>query len=182
MAAYPTLSLSMLIEEVSLEAAFALGKALTQRKYALITAESCTGGGIAAMLTERAGSSAWFDRGIVSYSNEAKTQLLGVPPELIHAEGAVSEPVALSMARGALSGRTHRLSVAVTGIAGPSGGTALKPVGTVWFGWAWSQEGQIKDYANRHHFSGDRRAIRKQAVLFALQESRRILTEQMLCV
>ncbi|RZL55613.1 MAG: CinA family protein, partial [Variovorax sp.] len=115
-----------------------LADALLRRGAMLATAESCTGGLIAGACTDLAGSSAWFDRGYVSYSNEAKAELLGVDAALIAANGAVSEPVARAMAEGAVA-RTNgraRVAVAVTGVAGPTGGSADKPVGTVWFGWA----------------------------------------------
>ena len=112
-----------------------LAAALTQRGWMLATAESCTGGAIAAACTDLAGSSAWLERGFVTYSNAAKTELLGVPAELIATHGAVSEPVARAMAGGAVAHARAQASVAVTGVAGPTGGSADKPVGTVWFGW-----------------------------------------------
>jgi nicotinamide-nucleotide amidase len=137
----------------------------------LSTAESCTGGLIAGACTELAGSSAWFDSGVVSYSNEAKTDLLGVPEALLAAHGAVSEAVALAMAEGARARVQPRrpnqavLAVAVTGVAGPGGGSADKPVGTVWIAWAGPG---ASAQARCFHFSGDRRAVRQQTVLQAL--------------
>jgi nicotinamide-nucleotide amidase len=113
-----------------------LAQALEQRGWCLATAESCTGGLIAAACTERAGSSHWFDRGFVTYSNASKTELLGVDAALIAAHGAVSEPVVLAMAQGALDRSEAEVSVAVTGIAGPGGAVPGKPVGTVWIGGA----------------------------------------------
>lgn len=141
-----------------------IAHALRRRGWRLATAESCTGGLVAAMLTAVAGSSDWFERGWVTYSNAAKTEALGVPAALIAAEGAVSTAVAQAMADGA---RTHSgadLAVSVTGIAGPGGGSATKPVGLVCFGWstiaATTTETQV--------FVGDRHAIRMQAVAHAL--------------
>ena len=130
----------------------------------LVTAESCTGGLIAAACTDLAGSSAWFERGFVSYSNEAKTELLGVDARLIEREGAVSEAVARAMALGALSHSHAQVAVAVTGVAGPSGGSAAKPVGTVCFGWA--VPAQI--LTEMRHFDGNRAAVRAASVQHAL--------------
>ena len=141
-----------------------LSEVLRARGLMLASAESCTGGLIAAACTELAGSSDWFERGFVTYSNAAKSELLGVPAELIAAHGAVSEPVARAMAEGALARSAAQLSVAVTGIAGPSGGSADKPVGTVWFGWCASGT----THSERQVFSGDRAAVREQTVRRAL--------------
>lgn len=141
-----------------------LAEALRTRGWRLATAESCTGGLIAAACTDLAGSSDWFERGFVSYSNAAKTELLGVPPALIAAHGAVSEAVVRAMAEGAVTHSRAEVSVAVTGVAGPSGGSADKPVGTVWFGWCVG--GQI--HAERLLFAGDRAAVRAQTVAHAL--------------
>jgi nicotinamide-nucleotide amidase len=139
---------------------------LQQKRWMLATAESCTGGLIAGACTEVPGSSAWFERGFVSYSNAAKTELLGVDAALIAAEGAVSEPVARAMAIGALARSHAQAAVAVTGVAGPTGGTAEKPVGTVWFG--WSLAGQpIR--TERRRFEGDRATVRAATVHHALQ-------------
>jgi nicotinamide-nucleotide amidase len=144
----------------------ALATALSARGAMLATAESCTGGGIAAACTDLAGSSAWFDRGFVSYSNAAKTELLGVDAALIAAHGAVSEPVARAMAEGALQRSAAHISVAVTGIAGPGGGSVAKPVGTVWV--AWSQR-QHPTEAVHQLFSGDRQTVRTATIEAALQ-------------
>ena len=143
-----------------------LAQALTHRGWMMAAAESCTGGLIAAACTELAGSSIWFDRGVVTYSNEAKVDLLGVPVELIAQYGAVSEPVALAMARGALAKSNAQIAVAVTGVAGPGGGSADKPVGTVWLAWAVLNK---PVHAECHVFDGDRAAVRAATVRCALQ-------------
>lgn len=143
----------------------ALGDALRARGAMLASAESCTGGLIAAACTELAGSSDWFERGFVTYSNEAKTELLGVDAALIAAHGAVSEPVALAMAEGALARSQARFAVAVTGVAGPGGGSAEKPVGTVWLAVAASGEATR---AERLQLPGDRAAVRSRTVQQAL--------------
>jgi nicotinamide-nucleotide amidase len=150
-------------EVIALVARLAL--ALPARGWLLATAESCTGGLIAASCTDLAGSSAWFDRAVVSYSNEAKTELLGVGADLIAAHGAVSEPVARAMAEGVLARSKATVAVAVTGIAGPGGGSPDKPVGTVWL--AWACRGQATQ-AERHVFAGDRAAVRWQTCAVAL--------------
>jgi len=137
-----------------------------QHGLTVVTAESCTGGLVAGCLTEVAGSSDVVDRGLVAYSNEAKTALLGVPAELIAEHGAVSEPVAEAMARGALAAAPDAdLAIAITGIAGPGGGSADKPVGTVWFGIA-RQSGDAA--AVHQQLDGDRAAVRRGAVETAL--------------
>ncbi len=150
----------------------ALASLLLARGQLLATAESCTGGLIAASCTELAGSSAWFERGFVTYSNEAKTELLGVPAELIERHGAVSEEVAKAMAAGALAHSRADLAVAVTGIAGPTGGSDAKPVGTVWLAWAERGHGRAQDtvavHAEKMWFPGDRRAVRGATVAHAL--------------
>ena len=146
--------------------AAALGRALVARQRRVATAESCTGGLAAGAITAIAGSSAWFDRGFVTYTNEAKCELLGVPAALIAREGAVSEAVARAMADGTLARSRADLVVAVTGIAGPGGGSPAKPVGTVCF--AWAIAGQETRTATRH-FAGDRTAVRRQSVEFALR-------------
>lgn len=133
----------------------------------IATAESCTGGMIAAACTDPAGSSAWFDRGFVTYSNEAKADMLGVAPALIDAHGAVSEAVARAMVQGALARSKADVAVAVTGVAGPSGGTPDKPVGTVWLAWASRQQGAVT--AELCLFVGDRAAVRQQTCERALQ-------------
>ncbi|MEN9452587.1 MAG: hypothetical protein RLZZ369_1646 [Pseudomonadota bacterium] len=143
-----------------------LAQALTGRGWMMTTAESCTGGLIAGACTELAGSSLWFDRGVVTYSNEAKVDLLGVPAELLAQHGAVSEPVAMAMAQGALARSQAQIAVAVTGVAGPGGGSPDKPVGTVWLAWA-CHDGLVQ--AERHVFGGDRAAVRSATVRCALQ-------------
>ena len=130
-----------------------------------MTAESCTGGGLAEVVTSVPGSSAWFDRGIVAYSNEAKQEMLGVAPQLIEAHGAVSEAVATAMALGARAGRADRAVVAVSGIAGPGGGSATKPAGTVCL--AVATAGGVPR-VRTVRFAGDRAEIRRQAVLEAM--------------
>jgi nicotinamide-nucleotide amidase len=141
-----------------------LASALKSRGLMLATAESCTGGLIAGACTEVSGSSDWFERGFVTYSNAAKHGLLGVPALLIEQHGAVSEPVARAMASGALAHSPAQLAVAVTGVAGPTGGSPDKPVGTVWFGWA-TPEGVFTEH---QRFDGDRAAVRQATVRHAL--------------
>ena len=143
-----------------------LGAALLARQWLLVTAESCTGGWIAEAVTMIAGSSAWYERGFVTYSDEAKQAMLDVPGTIIAAHGAVSDETAAAMARGALAHSRAHIAVSVTGVAGPTGGSAAKPVGTVWFGFAC--RGQ--ELATHHQlFVGDRTSIRRQAVAFALR-------------
>ena len=142
-----------------------LAELLQQQGRMMATAESCTGGLIAGACTDLSGSSNWFERGFVTYSNEAKTELLGVDAALIAAEGAVSEPVARAMAEGAVARSPAQVAVAVTGVAGPTGGSAEKPVGTVWFG--WSVAGRVR--TERRRFDGDRAAVRAATVHHALQ-------------
>lgn len=146
-----------------------LAAALLARGWRLACAESCTGGLIAAACTERAGSSDWFERGVVSYSNEAKVALLDVPSSLIAAHGAVSEPVARAMAEGIARSSGVELAVSVTGIAGPSGGTPMKPVGTVWFGFALRREDGLDVQAEHQRFDGDRAQVRQASVRHALR-------------
>ncbi|WP_288252880.1 CinA family protein [uncultured Hydrogenophaga sp.] len=141
-----------------------LATRLRERGWQMASAESCTGGLIAAACTELSGSSDWFDRGFVTYSNAAKTDSLGVPAALIDAHGAVSEPVARAMASGAVAHSAARCALAVTGVAGPTGGSADKPVGTVWFGWS-TPAGVATEH---RRFDGDRAAVRTQAVRHAL--------------
>lgn len=145
-----------------------LGVWLAARDERLVTAESCTAGWIAKAVTDVAGSSDWFIGGIASYADEAKTALLGVPPQMLASEGAVSEAVVEAMARAALERCGGDRAVAVSGIAGPGGGTEEKPVGTVWFAWARADEGAIRLKTRLEHFQGDRDAIRRQAVARAL--------------
>ena len=142
-----------------------LGRALKGRQALLVTAESCTGGWAAQAVTAVPGSSAWFERGFVTYSNESKTELLGVPRETLERHGAVSEEIARQMALGALARSRGTLAVAITGVAGPGGGSAAKPVGTVCFAWAQAG-GRVRSETRR--FSGDREAVRRQSVERAL--------------
>jgi nicotinamide-nucleotide amidase len=142
-----------------------LGRELLQRGEMLATAESCTGGWVAQSVTAIAGSSAWFDRGFVTYSNEAKTDMLGVAAGLIATHGAVAEATARAMAEGALARSRAHWAVAVTGIAGPAGGTPAKPVGMVCFAWA-RRDGPCE--ALTCQFAGSRAEIREQAVRLAL--------------
>jgi nicotinamide-nucleotide amidase len=142
-----------------------LAAALQARGWMLATAESCTGGLIAAACTELSGSSNWFERGFVTYSNEAKTESLGVDKEMIAQHGAVSEVVARAMAFGAIRHSRARVSIAVTGVAGPTGGSAEKPVGTVWFG--FQVDGELTSETRR--FPGDRAAVRAATVAHALR-------------
>jgi len=137
---------------------------LLRRQWMPATAESCTGGMVAAACTDLAGSSAWLERGFVTYSNAAKTQMLGVDAQLIATHGAVSEPVALAMAQGALQHSAAQVALAITGVAGPGGGSVAKPVGTVWFAFAgpWGVHSELQ------HFGGDRTAVRQAAALHAL--------------
>lgn len=142
-----------------------LGTVLLDRQLLLVTAESCTGGGVAQWLTAVPGSSRWFERGFVTYSNSAKTEMLGVKAATLAVHGAVSEATVREMAHGALHYSHAHLSVAISGIAGPSGGTVEKPVGTVWLAWA----GVKATTARCECFSGDREAIRQQAIECALR-------------
>ncbi|MBU0499641.1 MAG: nicotinamide-nucleotide amidase [Gammaproteobacteria bacterium] len=143
-----------------------LGEELARRGMRLAVAESCTGGWIAKALTDVPGSSAWFDRGYLTYSNEAKQEMLGVDGAILRERGAVSEETVRAMAAGALERSPADLAVAVSGIAGPGGGSEAKPVGTVWLAWA---ERNGPSLARRQQFSGDRTQVRAQAVVAALQ-------------
>ena len=142
-----------------------LARLLIGAQWKLATAESCTGGMIAAACTDLAGSSVWFERGFVTYSNAAKIELLGVSQALTENPGAVSEPVVRAMAQGAISNSKAQISLAVTGVAGPTGGSIAKPVGTVWFGFATPQ-GIVTEM---RRFKGDRAAVRSATVVHALQ-------------
>ncbi len=141
-------------------------------------AESCTGGLIAQSITAIAGSSAWFDRGFVTYSNAAKIDMLGVPAVLIDEHGAVSEAVAQAMAVGALEHSLANISGAVTGIAGPGGGSAYKPVGMVCFAWAIRQPGPPHVLAHTRYFTGDRQQVREQAASYLLTALLRSVTSE----
>ncbi len=143
-----------------------IGQVLVQRQWMLVTAESCTGGGVAQALTDLAGSSAWFERGFVTYSNRSKQEMLAVDSGLIERHGAVSLQVVEAMALGALAHSAGQVSLAISGVAGPTGGTEQKPVGTVCFSW-------VLDKINLHSeiivFNGNRSSIRQQAVAHSLQ-------------
>ncbi len=143
-----------------------VGALLRDRKMKLVTAESCTGGWLSEVITSIPGSSNWFERGYVTYSDEAKMELLGVRAETLERSGAVSQEAACQMAEGALDNSHAQISVAVTGVAGPEGGTPDKPLGTVWLAWAARRQ---PTRAAELHFPGDREAIRRQAVMTALQ-------------
>jgi len=146
--------------------AHALGQRLHQRGLTLVTAESCTGGWIAKAVTDIPGSSGWLERGFVTYSNAAKQDLLGVAPEILVRHGAVSEATVTQMALGALANSPADVAIAVSGIAGPDGGTPDKPVGTVWLAWALPGQGVL---SRCEHFAGDREAVRRQTVRRALE-------------
>jgi nicotinamide-nucleotide amidase len=143
-----------------------LGRCLAAVDLRLVTAESCTGGWIAKVLTDIPGSSAWLDRGFVTYSNESKQEVLGVPQSTLDTQGAVSEATVRQMALGALARSRAQVAVAVSGIAGPGGGSADKPVGTVCLAWALTQ-GSIE--TRRAYFAGDREAVRRQTVRYAIE-------------
>ena len=154
------------LDEALSEAGDELAEVLLKRRQTMATAESCTGGWVAKILTDRAGSSAYLLAGIVTYSNEAKQELLGVTNTSLEAHGAVSEPVVREMVAGALATTGADVAVAISGVAGPDGGSDDKPVGTVWFAWGRSP---ADTEAVVEYFKGDRDAVRRQAVLFALQ-------------
>lgn len=149
-----------------------LGAALMRQGWMLAAAESCTGGWLAQVLTSVAGSSAWFDRGFVTYSNAAKQDMLGVRSETLAQFGAVSEATACEMAEGARLNSNSQIAIAITGIAGPSGGTAEKPVGTVCFAWAVLGQPPV---SVMHRFEGDRRQVRVASVAFALRQLRTLV-------
>jgi nicotinamide-nucleotide amidase len=142
-----------------------VGAALKQHGMTLVTAESCTGGGVAQAITMISGSSEWFDRGFVTYSNTAKEEMLGVAPDTLEQHGAVSEQTVREMVEGALQYSRAQVALSVSGIAGPTGGTLEKPVGMVWFAWGTSKSVQ----AACHQISGDRDAVRAKSVQIALQ-------------
>lgn len=165
----------MNLENRIYELASQLGRALADRGMWMVTAESCTGGGIACAVTEIAGSSGWFERSFVTYTNEAKQEMLGVSTASLTSYGAVSEAVVLEMARGALARSHSDIAVAVSGIAGPGGGSEFKPVGTVWFAWA-EKSGRAEALLVR--FDGDRHAVRRQAVAQALSGLLALVTQK----
>jgi nicotinamide-nucleotide amidase len=144
----------------------ALGRKCLRKRVVVATAESCTGGGVATAITRISGSAKWFDRGFVTYSNDAKREMLGVSQRSLRNHGAVSEQVAREMARGALRHGPADIAVAITGIAGPTGGSRSKPVGLVWF--AWAARGQLVQ-ARRFRVPGNRVAVRLQSVYVAIQ-------------
>ncbi len=143
----------------------AVGRALRDKGVHLVCAESCTGGWLGKVLTDWPGSSEWFEGGYVTYSNSAKESDLGVSANTLREEGAVSDAAVRQMAQGALDRSTAQVSVAISGIAGPSGGSDEIPVGTVWFAWSWNR----LTHTALHHFSGEREAVRRRSVRLALQ-------------
>jgi nicotinamide-nucleotide amidase len=168
------------IQEHSFMKLAELGKILTAKKLRLTTAESCTGGMVAAAITSIAGSSKWFERGFVTYSNDSKQEMLGIKSEVLEKFGAVSEETARAMAEGALTHSHAQISLAITGIAGPEGGTKDKPVGTVCFAWSiclrkQNETPQFEIVTATRHFSGRRNTVRKQAVKFALEQLEKFL-------
>ena len=154
-----------------IELAARIGKVLQAKNLLLVTAESCTGGGVSQAITEIAGCSEWFESGFITYSNASKIDVLGVSDALLAQHGAVSEEIAAAMAEGAVANSNAHVAVSVTGIAGPGGAVPGKPVGTVCFG--WSMDGNT--HTERLVFAGDRQAIRRQAVTHALQGLLRFL-------
>lgn len=152
-----------------------LGAALKSHGYMLATAESCTGGGVASAVTEIAGSSAWFDRGFVTYSNQSKMDMLQVSSETLEQFGAVSEATVREMVSGALRQSQAQIALAVSGVAGPGGGTVEKPVGTIWFAWGLKDDVIV---ARLHQLAGNRAQIREQSVRIALQGVLEILQQR----
>jgi nicotinamide-nucleotide amidase len=146
-----------------------LAQTLLAKGFKIALAESCTGGLLAAHLTSLAGSSDWFERGFITYSNQAKEESIGVPKEAIERYGAVSEEVAKAMAEGVLNHSLAQISAAITGIAGPGGGSANKPVGMVCFAWGIQVDDQIQTRSQTKQFSGDRQSIREQACVYAIE-------------
>ncbi len=146
-----------------------LAQTLLAKGFKIALAESCTGGLLAAYLTSLPGSSHWFERGFVTYSNQAKEESIGVPRSLIECYGAVSEEVARAMAEGVLNNSLAHVSIAITGIAGPGGETANKPVGMVCFAWGTRESESIRIHSQIHQFSGDRQSIREQACVYAIE-------------
>ena len=149
-----------------------LASALLSKGWRLVTVESCTGGWIAETATSVAGSSDWFECGLVTYSNDSKTRLAGVPADLIQRYGAVSGEVVCAMTKGALARTNANVAIAVSGVAGPGGGSEEKPVGTVFIAWQFPG---FEAHSQRFHFHGDREAVRRQTVSTALEELTRIL-------
>ncbi|HFD11459.1 MAG TPA: CinA family protein [Crenotrichaceae bacterium] len=151
-----------------LQLAAAVGKLMLARQHKVVTAESCTGGLVSALITEIAGSSEWFDRGFVTYSNLSKHQMLNISTQDLLKHGAVSQQIAAMMAEQALVNCHANAAVSITGIAGPGGGSDAKPVGSVWFGWRFSDHEGQHTHTEYQHFSGSRNSIRMQSVRFAL--------------
>lgn len=159
----------MTFSQSNIQCASALGSLMLAHRYMVVTAESCTGGMVSALITEIAGSSQWYDRGFITYSNQSKQQMLGISEHDLLKYGAVSQRVAALMAENALSRSQANVAVSITGIAGPDGGSDEKPVGTVWFGWKFA-DSDIPSAVTEHQlFSGSRNQIRLQAVHCALQ-------------
>ncbi len=156
----------------------AVARLLLDNQLTLVTAESCTGGLIAAELTSRPGSSEWFEGAFVTYRLSAKIRMIGVRPETLAEHGPVSEPTVREMAEGALAASEARISIAVTGVAGPDGGDLLAPVGTVWFGWAAQMPHPRCVQTSRHRVEGSRAQVRRQAVDIALAGLRSILEDR----
>jgi nicotinamide-nucleotide amidase len=153
------------VTDTATKQATQLAKYFMKCSSRVVTAESCTGGGLAEILTRIPGSSAWYERGFVTYSNESKNELLSVSSEILEQYGAVSEQTALAMAEGAIKNSRADYSVSITGIAGPDGGTEDKPVGTVCFAWVKRNE---SGKTTRIQFDGDRLKVREQACLLAM--------------
>jgi nicotinamide-nucleotide amidase len=151
-----------------------LGQLLGNRQWTITTAESCTGGGIASVITSVDGSSAWFEQGFITYSNSAKQQQLGIAEALLIKHGAVSEAVVIAMATGARKKANANVAIAVSGVAGPGGGSTDKPVGTVWLAWAIQDAGTV---AKCYQFKGGRDAVRAQAVTRAIDELNKALSK-----
>lgn len=164
----------MSTDSVVHQLAIRVGNKLREGRLMLATAESCTGGMVATAITDISGSSGWFERGFVTYSNQAKSEMIGVPAEMIDRHGAVSEPVARAMAEGALANSRAQVSLSITGIAGPGGGTPEKPVGMVSFGWSNRLHTSVETLV----FKGDREQIRVQAAAHALRGLLALLDEQ----
>ncbi|MFZ2161217.1 MAG: nicotinamide-nucleotide amidohydrolase family protein [Sideroxyarcus sp.] len=160
-----TVATTVVVRDTGRLLAQQVGEALKAHGMTLVTAESCTGGGVAQAITMISGSSEWFDRGFVTYSNTAKEEMLGVAPDTLEQHGAVSEQTVREMADGALQYSRAQVALSVSGIAGPTGGTPEKPVGTVWFAWATGDNVQ----AVCHQLTGDRDAVRAKSVQIALQ-------------
>lgn len=168
---YPSFPMSDVNDDNELQRlASRVGAHLLDAERRLVTAESCTGGWIGKVLTDIPGSSGWYLGGVISYSNTLKHAVLGVLPSTLHKHGAVSEEAAREMAIGALETLGGHIALAVTGIAGPDGAQPGKPVGTVWFGWAWRQGDEIETRVALETFDGNREAVRRQTIARALNE------------